>query len=56
LSFCVCYAVIAGLTRNLLQFLKETEEIAGQELEVEKDKTIVLKKETMAPNPLLSGK
>ena len=30
--------------------------IVFQELEVEKDKTIVLKKETMAPNPLLSGK
>ena len=30
--------------------------IVFQELEVEKDKTIVLKKETMVPNPLLSGK
>ena len=30
--------------------------IVFQELEVEKDKTIVLKNETMAPNPLLSGK
>jgi hypothetical protein len=30
--------------------------IVFQELEVEKDKTIVLKNETMVPNPLLSGK
>jgi len=30
--------------------------IIFQELEVEKDKTIVLKNETMVPNPLLSGK
>jgi hypothetical protein len=30
--------------------------IVFQELEVEKDKTIVLKKETMAPNPLAAGK
>jgi len=30
--------------------------IVFQELEVEKDKTIVLKKETMVPNPLVSGK
>lgn len=30
--------------------------IVFQELEVEKDKTIVLKKETMVPSPLLSGK
>ena len=30
--------------------------IVFQELEVEKDKTIVLKKETMVPNPMLSGK
>ena len=30
--------------------------VVFQELEVEKDKTIVLKKETMVPNPLVSGK
>jgi len=30
--------------------------IVFQELEVEKDKTIVLKKETMVPNPLSAGK